>query len=124
MDDFYDWILIHQSDGLDEIDEEMLRYFEEISDVWDENIVETGDGRGKRLNEELDEVFDARGEEKGTTGEEDDEINDVPAEDNGEVSDDNGGNNGVVSDEDGSDADGSYEDGSDDTGADDGGSDD
>ena len=38
LDGFYDWVLIHQPDGFDKIDEETLRYFEQISDIWGENI--------------------------------------------------------------------------------------
>ena len=153
-DDLYDWFLNIEADGLDEIDEETLRYFEEISDVWGENIVETGDGRGNGLNEELDEVLDDRGEENGMAGEDDDEINDVPDEENGEdgaddeISDvpgeENGGageddgvisdvpdeDNGAVSEDNGGSYDGgsydggSYDGGSDDGGSYDGGSDD
>ena len=118
LDDLYDWFLSRETDGLGEIDEETLRYFEGISDVWGDNIVETGDGRDNGLNEELDEVLDNRGEENGTAGEDDDEINDVPGEDNGALNEDNGGNNSEVSDDSGSDADGSddvvSDDGSDD----------
>ena len=148
-DDLYDWFLNIEADGLDEIDEETLRYFEEISDVWGENIVETGDGRGNGLNEELDEVLDDRGEENGMAGEDDDEINDVPDEENGEdgaddeISDvpgeENGGageddgvisdvpdeDNGAVSEDNGGSYDGgSYDGGSYDGGSYDGGSDD
>ena len=118
LDDFYDWIMIRQSDGPDEIDEETLRYFEEVSDVWGENIVETGDDRDNEFLEELDEVFDKWDEDNGADGEDDGEINDIPDEDDGAVSEDFGG-----SDEDGFD-DGGSDDGGADDGADDGGSED
>ena len=142
LDDLYDWLLSREADGLVEIDEETLRYFEELGDVWGENIVETGDGLSSGLNEELDEVLDDWGEENGTAGEEDVEIsevpgeengaageddgetNDVPGEDNGAVSEDNGGNSGEVSDAGGSYDGGSYDGGSYDGGSYDGGSDD
>ena len=94
LDGFYDWALIHQSDGIDEIDEETLRYFEEISDVWGENIVETGDVRGDGLNKELNEVLDNREEENSAAGGNDGETSEVPGEANGEA----GGNDGEISD--------------------------
>lgn len=140
LEDFYDWVLIHQPDGLDEIDEETLRYFEELGDIWGENIVETGDGPSSGLNEELDEVLDVPGEENGAAGEENDEINDVSGEENSEAGEENdeiidvpgeenGGNNSEPSDaggfyDGGSDDGGSYDGGSDEGGDDDGDSDD
>ena len=115
LDGFYDWVLIHQPDGFDKIDEETLRYFEQISDIWGENIAEVSDGRDKKINEEPDVVPDNRGEENGAASGEDGEINDVPGEDNAAVSEDNGGNNSEVSD-----AGGSTDGGSDAGGSDDG----
>ena len=103
LDGFYDWVLIHQPDGFDKIDEETLRYFEQISDIWGENIAEVSDGRDKKINVEPDVVPDNRGEENGAASGEDGEINDVPGEDNAAVSEDNGGNNSEVSDAGGSD---------------------
>ena len=129
----------------DEPDDEVIRYFEDISDVWGENIVETGDGLGSVLNEELDEVLDDWGvdnsgtgniqdEENNETGEDDDEIDDVPGEENDEVSgdndgagdvqgEDNDGNNGEVNYDGGSDNGVSYDTGSDAGSSYDGGSD-
>ena len=118
LDGFYDWVLIHQPDGFDKIDEETLRYFEQISDIWGENIAEVSDGRDKKINEEPDVVPDNRGEENGAVSGEDGEINDVPGEDNAAVSEDNGVNNGEVSNAGGSNAGGSNDGGSDDGGSD------
>ena len=144
LDDLYDWLLSREVDGLAEIDEETLRYFEELGDVWGENIVETGDGPSSGLNEELDEVLDDWGvdnsgtgniqaEENNETGEDDDEIDDVPGEENDEVNgdndgagdvqgEDNDGNNGEVNYDGGSDNGVSYDGGSDNGGSDNGGS--
>ena len=101
LDDLYDWLLSREADGLAEIDEETLRYFEELGDVWGENIVETGDGLGSGLNEELDEVLDDWGEENGTAGEVDVEISEVPGDENGAAGEENDAINDVPGEENG-----------------------
>ncbi len=132
-DSFISWILANSVNDKGEIDEETLRYLEEISAAWGEKSDEIDEARSEDIAEELDEILDDRDEDNTEVSETPDgdntEVSETPDGDNSEVSETPDGDSSEDSetpDEDNSGSDNSSMDNgrSDDGGSDDGGSDD
>jgi hypothetical protein len=140
-DSFISWILANSVNDQGEIDEETLRYFDEISDVWGEYSEELDTDWSKDVADDLDMILDTRSEEDSEdsetpeedskdsetpeedskdseTPEEDSKDSETPEEDNSNVSEPRSEDDGD-SDDDGSDDDGSDDDDSDDDDSDD-----
>ena len=80
-DDLYDWAGEKSTNDIGEPDDELIRYFEDISDIWGESFDGDTDDRTAEINDDLNEDFDIEEPVTDDNGGESDEIDDDLDED-------------------------------------------
>ena len=86
-ENFYNWSQNELTEDNDGPDEELIRYFEKINDVWSENIDEDSDDRAEEFAEDPEPVLDEPHENfNNDPDENDDEVDDI-AEETGDPED-------------------------------------
>ena len=80
-DELYNWPREKSTNDIDEPDDELIRYFEDISDIWGESFDGDTDDRTDEVNDDLNEDFDIEEPVTDDNGGESDEIDDDLDED-------------------------------------------
>ena len=90
-DELYNWPREKSTNDIDEPDDELIRYFEDISDIWGESFDGDTDDRTDEVNDDLNDDFDDLYEEINN-------VSDAVPADNGGEPDEIGDNDGDTED--------------------------